>query len=68
MASEQEAARREREAEQALAGVLLVDSKTLLSPLETHIDEYRDSLERQGRGVAGTQGRGGQGAIAEGES
>ena len=49
LATEQEAGRREREAQQAAAGVLLVDSKVLSNPIQTHIDEYRDSLERQGK-------------------
>jgi len=49
LATEQEAGRREREAQQAAAGVLLVDSKVLSNPIQAHIDEYRDSLERQGK-------------------
>ena len=49
LATEQEAARREREAQQIAAGVVLVDRKTLSDPITQHIDEYRDSLERQGK-------------------
>jgi len=49
LATEQEAARREREAQQAAAGILLVDNKTLADSLQNHIDAYRGSLERIGR-------------------
>jgi integrase len=49
LATEQEAARREREAIQASAGVILVDTKILYGPIEQHFDEYRDSLSRQGK-------------------
>ena len=49
LASEQEAARREREAHQAAAGILLVDPKHLTTPIHQHIDAYRDSLERKGK-------------------
>jgi len=49
LATEQEAARQEREAQQAVAGILLVDNKTLADSLQNHIDAYRGSLERTGR-------------------
>jgi len=49
LATEQEAARREREAQQMAAGIVLVGRKTLSDPITQHIDEYRDSLERQGK-------------------
>ena len=51
LATEQEAARREREAQQMAAGVILVDRKTLSDPIARHIDEYCDSLSRQGKAV-----------------
>ena len=49
LATEQEAARREREAHHAAAGVLLVDTKHLSRPIGEHFDAYRDSLKRAGR-------------------
>lgn len=49
LATEQESARREREAQQIAAGVILVDRKTLTDPITPYIDEYRDRLERQGK-------------------
>lgn len=48
-ATEQEAARREREALQAQAGVLLVDPRHLSAPLAEHIIAYVEDLERAGR-------------------
>ncbi len=49
LATEQEAARREREAEQAAAGVRVVDSSHLTAPLTEHIEAFIADLERAGR-------------------
>ncbi len=49
LATEQEAARLEKEAQQAAAGVLIVDSKQLTAPLPDHIAAYVADLERAGR-------------------
>ena len=49
VATEQEAARREREAEQSAAGLQIIDSQLLSAPIQEHIDAYQDSLERAGR-------------------
>jgi integrase len=49
LATEQEAARREREAQQAAAGVLLVDPAYLSAPLTEHIAAFVADLERAGR-------------------
>ena len=48
-ATEQEAARREREAQLTRAGVLSVDEDHLAAPLEEHISAYVADLERAGR-------------------
>lgn len=49
IASEQEAAKREREAMQAGAGVLLVDPAHLSAPITKHIGDYVADLELRGR-------------------
>jgi len=49
LATEQEAPRREREAQQAAAGVLAVDSRQLSAPLFEHIAAHAEDLERAGR-------------------
>ena len=48
-ATEQEAARREREAQLSAAGVLAVDEAHLSAPLAEHIGAYVADLERAGR-------------------
>ena len=48
-ATEQEAARREREAIAAAAGLVLVDDKHLSAPVADHLQSYLDDLERSGR-------------------
>jgi len=48
-ATEQEAARREREAAQAAAGMLVVDTKHLQAPIQSHVDAWIEDLERRGR-------------------
>ncbi len=49
LSTEQEAARREREGQQAAAGLQLVDSKHLSAPLTAHVAAFVADLERCGR-------------------
>jgi integrase len=49
LATEQEAARREREAQQAAAGLQLVDSRHLSAPLLDHVAAFVADKERAGR-------------------
>ena len=49
LAAEQEAARREREAQQAAAGLVVVDSAQLLKPLKEHVEAFVEELQRTGR-------------------
>jgi len=48
-ATEQEAARREREAAAAAAGLTLVDDAHLSAPTVKHLEVYLADLERTGR-------------------
>ena len=48
-ASEQEAARREREAALAVSGLALVDDAHLSAPFVDHLRAYLEDLERAGR-------------------
>jgi integrase len=49
LASEQEAARREREAQQASAGLTLVNTAHLSSPIKDHFAAFISALELRGR-------------------
>jgi integrase len=49
LATEQEAARREREAQQAAAGLMVVDRAHLSTPLAEHVDTFIEELRRMGR-------------------
>ncbi|MCX5684322.1 MAG: tyrosine-type recombinase/integrase [Planctomycetota bacterium] len=49
LATEQEAARREREAQQAAAGLLVVSGEHLATPLKQHVDTFIEELRRLGR-------------------
>ena len=48
-ATEQEAARRERMAAGAAAGMIVVDDGHLSAPLTSHVDDYIEDLKRTGR-------------------
>ncbi|MCK4627023.1 MAG: hypothetical protein KAV00_17045 [Phycisphaerae bacterium] len=49
IATEQEAARREKEAAQADTGLLLVDKEQLSAPITGHVEAFIADLERSGR-------------------
>jgi integrase len=49
LATEQEAARREREAQQAAAGFLVVSGEHLATPLKRHVEVFIEELRRLGR-------------------